>query len=141
MHLSYLFLTHFRQLKLTTAIINVSSGLAFAPLAMIPIYSATKAAIHSFTMSFRYQLINEIPSIQVYEIIPPAVQTNLGGSHAFGEPLDEYCQSTFERLIKGEQEIGYKSSDEGRKMSREQSDKRFLYLNNNFQTMFKTSKH
>ncbi|CAF0826591.1 unnamed protein product [Rotaria sp. Silwood1] len=141
-HLSHLFITHFRQLKTTTAIINVSSGLAFTPLALIPIYSATKAAIHSFTMSLRYELINEIPNIQVYEIVPPAVQTNLGGSHAFGEPLDDYCQATFERIKKGEHEIGYKRSDEGRKLSsREELDKQFIQLNETFKTVFQNLKH
>ncbi|CAF3369388.1 unnamed protein product [Rotaria sp. Silwood1] len=54
MHLSHLFIRHFRHMKTTTAIINVSSGLAFIPLASISIYSATKAAIHAFTMSLRY---------------------------------------------------------------------------------------
>jgi uncharacterized oxidoreductase len=92
-------------------------------------------------MSLRYQLMNDIPNIQVYEIVPPAVQTNLGGSHAFGEPLDEYCQSTFERLKKGEQEIGYKRSDEGRKLSRESSDKQFLKLNDQFKNFLKNQKH
>lgn len=142
MHLSHLFITHFRQMKKKTAIINVSSGLAFTPLALIPIYSATKAAIHSFTMSLRYELVNAIPTIQVYEVIPPAVQTNLGGSHAFGEPLDEYCEATFQRLKKGEQEIGYKNSDEGRKLkSREESDNRFIVLNQTFKKIFEHQKH
>jgi len=142
MHLSYLFIAHFRQMKTTTAIMNVSSGLAFIPAAPMAIYSATKAALHSFTMSLRYQLMHEIPNIQVYEIVPPAVQTNLGGSHAFGEPLDEYCQATFERLKKGEQEVGYKFSDEGRKMkSREDLDKRFTMLNENLKKMFLNQKH
>ena len=142
MHLSHLFLKHFRQMKVTTAIMNVSSGLAFTPAASLPIYSATKAAIHSFTMSLRYQLMNEIKTIQVYEIVPPAVQTQLGGSHAFGEPLDEYCQATFERLVKGEQEIGYKFSDQARKMkSREESDKQFIVLNENMKKMFQKEKH
>jgi uncharacterized oxidoreductase len=140
MHLSYLFLTHFRQMKTTSAIMNVSSGLAFTPSAKIPIYSATKAALHSFTMSLRYQLMNELPNIQVYEIIPPAVQTNLGGSHAYGEPLDDYCQSTFERLKKGEQEIGYNTSDTRRKMSREQSDKYFITMNDQFKNIFQNQK-
>ncbi|CAF4033710.1 unnamed protein product [Adineta steineri] len=143
-HLSQLFVTHFQQMKTTTiaAIINVSSGLAFTPLASIPIYSATKAAIHSFTMSLRYQLSKEIKNIQVYEIVPPAVQTNLGGNHAFGEPLDEYCQATFERLKKGEQEIGYKRSDQARKMaSRQDLDKQFYMLNNNFKRTIKKDQH
>jgi len=142
MHLSHLFITHFRQMKTTTAIINVSSGLAFVPAAAILIYSATKAALHSFTMSLRYQLNHDVPNIQVYEIIPPAVQTNLGGSHAFGEPLDEYSQATFESLKKGYQEIGYKHSDEMRKgQTREDLDKQFIVLNDNVQKMFQSQKH
>jgi uncharacterized oxidoreductase len=141
-HLSYLFIQHFRKLKKTTAIINVTSGLAFIPLAGIPIYPATKAALHSFTMALRYQLKDEAPNIQVYELSPPAVQTNLGGSHAFGEPLDEYCQATFERLKKGDQEIGYKFSEEARKLgSREELDKRFIELNETAKKMFASQKH
>jgi uncharacterized oxidoreductase len=129
-------------MKTTTAIINVSSGLAFVPAAAILIYSATKAALHSFTMSLRYQLNQDVPNIQVYEIIPPAVQTNLGGSHAFGEPLDEYSQATFESLKKGYQEIGYKRSDEMRKgQTREDLDKQFIVLNENLKKMFQSQKH
>jgi uncharacterized oxidoreductase len=142
MHLSHLFITHFRQMKTTTAIINVSSGLVFAPVAAMPIYSATKAAIHSFTMSLRYQLNHDVPNIQVYEFIPPAVQTNLGGSHPFGEKVDEYSQATFERLKKGDQEIGYKRSDEIRKgLTREDLDKQFILLNEYFKKMMQSQKH
>jgi uncharacterized oxidoreductase len=59
------FLPHLKQ-KPTAAIVNVSSGLAFVPLAIAPVYSATKAAIHSFTQSLRVQLKNT----HVYEIRP-----------------------------------------------------------------------
>ena len=58
-----------------SAIINVSSGLGFVPIASMPIYCATKAAIHSFTISLRYQLRDT--SINVFEIIPPTVDTEL----------------------------------------------------------------
>ncbi len=57
------------------AIINVSSGLGFVPLAIMPLYCATKAAIHSFTLSLRHQL-KDTP-IKVFEVIPPIVDTEL----------------------------------------------------------------
>ena len=60
------------------AIINVSSGLGFVPIAAFPVYCATKAAIHSFSMSLRHQL-KQTP-IKVFEVIPPIVHdTELKG--------------------------------------------------------------
>ncbi len=58
-----------------TAIINISSGLGFIPIASMPIYCATKAALHLFSISLRYQL--KKTSIKVFEIIPPTVDTDL----------------------------------------------------------------
>jgi uncharacterized oxidoreductase len=58
-------------------IVNVSSGLAFAPMADVPVYCATKAAIHSFTLSLRHQL--RATGIRVVEMVPPIVDTGLGG--------------------------------------------------------------
>jgi uncharacterized oxidoreductase len=60
------------------AIVNVSSGLAFVPLAMAPVYCATKAALHSFTISLRHQLRDT--GIRVFELIPPRVDTELGAA-------------------------------------------------------------
>jgi uncharacterized oxidoreductase len=65
-------------------IITVSSGLAFVPLAMNPTYSATKAAIHSYTESLRYQLRST--RIGVIELVPPYVQTDLMGSRHANDP-------------------------------------------------------
>ena len=73
-YLSSYFIPYFMKQK-ETAIINISSGLAFVPLAVVPIYCATKAAIHSFSMSLRHQLKDT--SIKVFEIIPPTVDTDL----------------------------------------------------------------
>lgn len=74
--------------KPDSAIINITSGLAFAPLARTPVCSATKAALHSFTLSLRHQL-NDTP-VKVIEIAPPAVDTDLGGPglHTFGVNVD-----------------------------------------------------
>jgi uncharacterized oxidoreductase len=72
-------------------IVTVSSGLAFTPLAMTPTYSATKAAVHSYTVSLRHQLAGT--GVQVIELVPPAVQTTLlEGREPSPQwmPLDEF---------------------------------------------------
>jgi uncharacterized oxidoreductase len=74
LHLSALFIPLLISQK-ESAIINVSSGLGFVPLAFMPIYCATKAAIHSFSLSLRHQLKGT--STRVFEIIPPTVDTEL----------------------------------------------------------------
>jgi uncharacterized oxidoreductase len=65
-------------------IMTVSSGLAFVPMATTPAYCATKAAIHSYTQSLRYQLKDT--SVQVLELIPPYVQTELAGTRQANDP-------------------------------------------------------
>ena len=56
-------------------IINVSSALAFVPLPSAPIYSATKAAVHAYTQSLRFQL--EEAGVEVIDLMPPGVKTDL----------------------------------------------------------------
>jgi uncharacterized oxidoreductase len=73
-HLAALFIPHLMKQQ-EAAIVNISSGLAFIPLAAVPVYCATKAAIHSFSLSLRQQL--KETSIKVFEIIPPIVDTEL----------------------------------------------------------------
>jgi uncharacterized oxidoreductase len=65
-------------------LMTVTSGLAFVPLALTPTYCATKAALHSYTESLRYQLKDT--SIQVLELAPPYVQTELMGPHQAVDP-------------------------------------------------------
>lgn len=80
------------------AIINVTSGLAFVPLMATPTYSATKAAIHSYTQSLREALAGKV---EVIELAPPGVQTELtpGQSTRPGyQPLDEFADEAFALL-------------------------------------------
>jgi uncharacterized oxidoreductase len=74
-HMTAVFLPLLLKQKEST-LINVSSGLAYMPLARSPIYCATKAAIHSYSMSLRHQL-RDTP-VRVIELAPPAVETDLG---------------------------------------------------------------
>lgn len=82
------------QRQQDSTIINVTSGLAFLPGAFVPTYSATKAAMHSYTLSLRYQLRGKT---DVLEVIPPYVQTDLGPNHGKDSramPLDEFISET-----------------------------------------------
>ncbi|HSY01412.1 MAG TPA: SDR family oxidoreductase [Acidobacteriaceae bacterium] len=83
-----------------STVMTVSSGLAFVPLAMTPTYCATKAAIHSWTQSLRYQLLGT--PVQVMELIPPYVQTELMGTHQTTDPrampLREFIAEVMELL-------------------------------------------
>ena len=88
-------------------IMTVSSGLAFVPKASTPTYSATKAAIHSYPQSLRYQLRNT--AVDVIEIAPPYVQTTLQGEQQANDPnampLDAYIAETMQ-LLAGSPENG-----------------------------------
>lgn len=110
-HLCSLFVPHFLT-KPSAMIANVTSGLAFIPFTAGPVYAATKAALHSYTMSLRWSI--EGTPVRVVEIAPPAVKTNLGGSHDFGEDCGEFCAHVMARVAAGEQEVGYKMSDTAR---------------------------
>ncbi|MER3007080.1 SDR family oxidoreductase [Bacillus licheniformis] len=121
-HLAMLFSQCFAEKAGKTAIINVSSGLAFTPMAVAPIYSSTKAALHSFTMSLRHQLSEA--GVEVIEVAPPAVNTDLGGVglHDSGAPLDEFADAIFKGLEEGRLKIGYAVSEKALRMSRDEID-------------------
>jgi uncharacterized oxidoreductase len=127
-HLCRLFIPHLRTRE-RPVLINVSSGLAFVPAAFAPVYAATKAAVHSFTVSLRQQLAST--SIQVIEIVPPAVNTDLGGVglHTSGVPLDEYCDSVLQNLESGALEFGYGFSETARLASRPEIDETLKRMN------------
>ena len=102
-------LPHLRAQQSAT-VINVSSGLAFCPIAVMPVYCATKAALHSFTLSLRHQLRDT--SVRVVEIVPPMVDTALnpsGRSADTGAPfmiaVDEFADDALPQLAQGEVEI------------------------------------
>lgn len=91
-------LPHFKAQGSAT-ILTVSSGLAFVPLTATPTYNATKAAIHSWSQSLRHQLKDT--GIQVIEIAPPAVATDLMPGHAenpHSMPLADYIAETVSLL-------------------------------------------
>ena len=92
-------LPHFLK-QPSAAIMTVSSGLAFVPLAPTPTYCATKAAIHSYTESLRYQLKGT--KVEVIELAPPYVQTELMGSGQAADPrampLKDYIAETIQIL-------------------------------------------
>lgn len=127
-HLVSLLLPHL-QARERGAIVNVTSGLAFVPVTFAPVYAATKAALHSFTMALRAELAGT--AIDVVEIVPPAVDTDLGGAglHDQGVPVDIFADAVMARITAGEIEIGHGSSDHFRTASREELDAVFRQLN------------
>ncbi|HEY8562930.1 MAG TPA: SDR family oxidoreductase [Pyrinomonadaceae bacterium] len=130
-HLSRLFVPHLLR-QTDAAIINVTSGLSFAPLANVPVYCATKAALHSFTLSLRHQL-SRTP-VEVIEIVPPAVDTDLGGVglHTFGVDAQEFADAVFDGLKEGRQEIAYGTALRSSRASREQLDEISRQMNERF---------
>lgn len=106
-HLTKLFL----KLKSLTTIMNVTSGLAFVPLSKVPVYSATKAFMRSFTLSLRHQLKDS--AIEVIEIVPPALNTDLGGKGLHdGQPsVSEFIGSIFQQLKEGKTEVSFGFSE------------------------------
>ena len=124
-HLTSLFI----KLKSLETIINVTSGLSFVPLTKVPIYSATKAFFHSFTLSLR-QLM-KAKNIDVIELIPPALNTDLGGKglHDYAPPVSDFINSIFEQLKEGKNELTFGFSENMVKAGPEDLKKAFERMN------------
>jgi uncharacterized oxidoreductase len=115
LHLTNLFL----KLPALNTIMNVTSGLSFAPFAKIPVYSATKAFFNSFTLSLRVMLKSK--NIKVIEIVPPALNTDLGGKglHNAAPPVSDFIESIFIQLKEGKEQLTFGSSEPRAKAGQE----------------------
>jgi uncharacterized oxidoreductase len=97
--------------KAEATIVNVSSGLAFVPMARFPVYCATKAFVHSFTISLRHQLRNT--GVRVIEVAPPWVESELGAGHSTfvaepgrgPMPLDAFIAASMQDLASDREEL------------------------------------
>lgn len=107
LRLTSLFLKH----PALRTLVNVTSGLSFVPLAKVPVYSATKAFFHSFTLSLR--TVCAAQNVEVVELIPPALNTDLGGKgiHDFAPPVAGFIDAVFEQLAQGKTTCTYQSSE------------------------------
>lgn len=124
-HLTSLFL----NLKSLTTIMNVTSGLSFVPLLKTPVYSATKAFFHSFTIALR-ELV-KARGIEVIEIVPPALNTDLGGKglHDHAPPVSDFINAIFPQLAEGKTQVTFGFSEAMAKAGPEEVQKAFVRLN------------
>jgi uncharacterized oxidoreductase len=132
--LSGLFIPHLTGKK-EAAIVNVSSGLGFVPAARMPVYSATKAGLHAFSLALRHQLKNQ--GIKVFEVVPPAVDTELNpegrtkrGNFKAGLTPDKFVAAVMKGFQNDVFEIGFGMSEGFIQASRAELDKSFQQMNN-----------
>ncbi len=124
---------HLKSRK-NAAIINISSVLAFTPMARVPVYCATKAFIHNFTLSLRFQMRQA--GVSVYEVLPPRVRTELNaegrkkaGYADSGVDVEEYVESVMKGLEADVPEIEYPGALSVVSASREDLDRMFDSIN------------
>lgn len=125
LHLTQLFI----KLNSLDTVMNVTSGLSFVAFSKVPVYCGTKAFFHSFTQSLRHSLKSK--NIEVIEIIPPALNTDLGGKglHDAAPPVSDFIESIFEQLKAGKTELTFGFSEALSKASPEEVKQRFNFLN------------
>jgi uncharacterized oxidoreductase len=111
--------TLFTNLPSLDTIINVTSGLAFVPLSKVPVYCATKAFMRSFTLSLRHTL--KPKNIEVIEMIPPALNTDLGGKgiHDGQSAVSDFVEAVFEQMKEGKTELTFGFSETRAKANNE----------------------
>lgn len=131
--LTGMFIPHLAERE-GAAIVNVSSGLGFIPAARMPVYSATKAGLHAFSMAIRHQL--KPTGISVFEVVPPAVDTALNeegrarrGGYRAGLGSEEFVAAVMTGLEKNLLEIGYGMTEKAVRASRDELDRSFEQMN------------
>jgi len=119
------------------ALINISSGLGFVPMAAMPVYCASKAGMHAFTMAMRVQLARL--GMKVFEIVPPMVDTDLNaegrarrGGYRAKLGAEEFVAAAMRGLANDVPEIGYGATAGYATASRAEIDRRFAEVNANF---------
>ncbi|RYZ21988.1 MAG: SDR family NAD(P)-dependent oxidoreductase, partial [Chitinophagaceae bacterium] len=124
-HLTSLFL----NLSALNTIINVTSGLAFVQLTKVPVYCATKSFFHSFTLSLRHLV--KARNIEVIEMIPPALNTDLGGKglHDQQPPVADFVNAVFQQLREGKNELTFGFSEVMAKATPEVINSTFARMN------------
>lgn len=125
LHLTSLFL----NLKSLKTIMNVTSGLSFVPLIKAPVYSATKAFLHSFTLSL--QALLQSKNVEVIEVIPPALNTDLGGKgiHDSAPPVSDFIEAIFAQLKDGKTSLTFGFSEIVSKAGQEILQSTFARMN------------
>lgn len=121
--------TLFANLKSLDTVINVTSGLAFIPLSKVPVYCATKAFMRSFTLSLRHML--KATGIEVIEMIPPALNTDLGGKGIHdGQPaVSDFVEAVFQQMKAGKTELTFGTSESRAKANNEVISEYFTKMN------------
>lgn len=126
--LSHKLIPVLRQKK-NSAIIFISSGIGYVPMAGAPVYSATKAAIHSVSQSLREQLSKT--GIEVYEVVPPLVDTDMAkGFNMEKMSTKDFVAETIKQIEKGKYEIPVGMAGMMKMMSRLNPSFAFKMVNN-----------